>query len=346
MIRFNSDYTEGAHPLILQKLEESNFEQTPGYGEDDYCKSAAALIRRKCQRDDVDVHFMVGGTQTNFTVISSALRPYQSVLSASTGHIFVHETGAVEATGHKVEAIQTSNGKITAEEIEDRALRQKNDESFEHITQPKMVYISNSTEIGTIYSKKELEEISQTCHRHGLYLYMDGARLGYALTSGENDLDLPTITELCDVFYIGGTKQGALFGEAVVITRDELKKDFRYMIKQKGGMLAKGRLLGIQFLTLFQDDLYFDIAREANEKAEYLRKEIEAAGYSFLISSPTNQQFPIFPDSMLSELQKNYSYAYIQRVNESSSAVRFCTSWATRWEAVNQLGKDIRNWRT
>jgi threonine aldolase len=206
-----------------------------------------------------------------------------------------------------------------------------------------MVYISNSTEIGTIYSRAELEAISETCHRYGLYLYLDGARLGYALTSPENDLDLPTVTNLCDVFYIGGTKQGALFGECVVIVNPELKPDFRYIIKQKGGMFAKGRLLGLQFLTLFENDLYFTIAREANEKALFLRDEFKAAGYDFLIQSPTNQQFPILPDQKLMLLKEKYAYSYWQRIDEENSAVRFCTSWATTWDSVRQLAADVRS---
>ncbi|HNY18703.1 MAG TPA: low specificity L-threonine aldolase [Flexilinea sp.] len=344
MIRFNSDYTEGAHPAILERLAETNFVQTNGYGEDEYCFQAKQTIKKVCNKENADVHFLVGGSQTNLTVISSALRPYQSVLSPVSGHIFVHETGAIEATGHKVEALPSTDGKITASQIEEKYLSHIHDESFEHMTQPKMVYISNSTELGTIYTRAELKEISDVCRQYDLYLYMDGARLGYALTCDENDLDLPFIADCCDVFYIGGTKQGALFGEAVVITRDELKKDFRYMIKQKGGMLAKGRLLGLQFQVLFEDNLYFQLARHANETAAFLRKAISDAGYSFLIPSPTNQQFPIFPNDLLTKLQEKYAYSNSQQIDKNHRAIRLCTSWATKWEDVKQLARDIEGY--
>ena len=253
MIRFNCDYSEGAHERILKKLAETNLEQTPGYGEDHYCAEAAGIIRRLCGREDAAVHFLVGGTQANLTVIASALRSHQGAVGAVTAHINVHETGSIEATGHKVLALPSEDGKITAEQVEELYQAHIRDESFEHTVQPKMVYISNPTELGTIYTRAEMENLYGVCRKYGLYLFVDGARLAYGLAAEGNDLDLKSLAASCDVFYIGGTKVGALFGEAVVILNDELKADFRYHIKQRGGMLAKGRLLGIQFGELLRD---------------------------------------------------------------------------------------------
>ncbi|RHR22881.1 low specificity L-threonine aldolase [Clostridium sp. AF19-22AC] len=341
MIYFNCDYNEGAHEKVLERLSKTNMEQTAGYGEDEYCGQARKLICRLCKDDSLMVQFLVGGTQANMTVISAALRPHQGVLSADTGHINVHETGAVESTGHKVLSLPSVDGKITAKQVEDAYRSHVEEDSFEHMVQPKMVYISNPTELGTIYSMAELEALSQVCRKNGLYLFMDGARLGYGLTSKENDLDLEQIAKLCDVFYIGGTKVGALFGEAVVISNPALKEDFRYMIKQKGGMLAKGRLLGVQFLALLEDGLYFEISRHANELAEEIRDACKKAGYPFLVENPTNQIFVILPDVKLAELGKNYSFCYQERVDEAHSAVRICTSWATSRESVEKLIKDI-----
>lgn len=341
MIRFNSDYTEGAHPAIIRRLAETNMEQTPGYGGDHYCKQAAELIREKCQAPDAAVHFLVGGTQTNMTVIASALKPYQGVITADSGHINNHETGAVEATGHKVIALPGEDGKLTAEQIASYIDWHANDESTEHIVMPGMVYVSNPTEVGTIYSRKELEEISTVCREKNVYLFMDGARLGYGLACRENDLDLPTIAALCDVFYIGGTKVGALFGEAVVILNDDLKKGFRCNMKQRGGMLAKGRLLGLQFLTLFENDLYFEISAHAARMAELLKDAFTEMGLTFFIDSPTNQQFVVLPDDVCANLREKYEYEYWQRVDEKHSAVRFCTSWATREENVRNLISDL-----
>lgn len=342
MIRFNCDYSEGAHPRILEKLNQTNMEQTAGYGEDKYCREAARIIREKCSRGDADVHFLVGGTQTNLTFISSVLRPHQGVISAMTGHINVHETGAIEAAGHKVLQLPCGpEGKLTAEQIQDTYTDHWNDADHEHIVQPKLVYISNSTENGAIYSKEELTAIREVCSKNNLYLYMDGARLAYALEAENNDLTLPDIANLCDAFYIGGTKVGALFGEALVITNDGLQEDFRYIIKQKGGMLAKGRLLGLQFIALLENDLYFELGQHANKLAAMIREACERKGFSFLSPSTTNQQFPIIPDKYLEILNKSYEYAYWQRVDAAHSAVRFCTSWATREEDVQQLIEDI-----
>ncbi|MEG0805087.1 MAG: low specificity L-threonine aldolase [Lachnospiraceae bacterium] len=341
MIRFSCDYTEGAHPLILEKLLETNMVQTVGYSEDEFCKEAKDKIKTYCGRADAEVHFLVGGTQTNFTVISAALRPHQGVLAAVSGHINVHETGAVEAIGHKVLTVESTDGKIRAEQIEAAYEAHVSDESFEHIVQPKMVYVSNPTELGTLYTKSELQAISEVCKKRDYYLFLDGARLGYGLCADGNDLTLADITNLCDVFYIGGTKVGALFGEAVIITNPELKKDFRYIMKQNGGMLAKGRLLGIQFSTLFTDDLYFKIARHGIDMANKLRTELEKMGISFYVESKTNQLFPILPDVVLSQLSKEFDFSYQARVDETHSAIRFCTSWATKEENVDLLLKKL-----
>lgn len=337
MIYFNNDYCEGAHPKVLEKLIATNLEQTVGYGEDPYCFKAAQLIKEKCQRNDVDVHFLVGGTQTNFTFIAAMLRPHQGVISVDTGHINVHESGAIEAIGHKVLALPSPDGKITAAQIQKICDDHYNDDSFEHMVQPKLVYISNPTEIGTIYSKAELTALHETCRDHGLILYMDGARLGYGLCAQDNDLDLPTIARLCDAFYIGGTKIGVLFGEALVICNERLKPDFRYIIKQKGGMLAKGRLLGVQFMALFADDLYFEMARHADQMAMLIKDACIKKGYGFFIESTTNQQFPIIPNEVLEKLREKFVYSFWQKIDDNHSAVRFCTSWATLPENVQQL---------
>lgn len=337
MIQFQCDYNEGAHPYILQRLLDSNMEQTVGYGEDAYCDEARKLIKKACQRDDVDVHFLVGGTQSNTTVIAHILRPYQGVIAASSGHINVHETGAIESTGHKVLAIPTDDGKLTASQIEEAMLEHINEDGPEHMVQPGMVYLSFPTEIGTIYSAEELKAIRAMCDKYDLPLFIDGARLGYGLCSPECDLTLPQLSQLADVFYIGGTKVGALFGEAVVIASDALKKDFRYSIKQHGGMLAKGRLLGIQFATLFTDDLYFQISRHAIDEAMRIRAALQAKGIGFLIDSPTNQQFPIFTNEQAAILSQNFLLSPWKRIDDTHVAMRICTSWATKHENANCL---------
>ena len=337
MIQFQCDYNEGAHPYILQRLLDTNMEQTVGYGEDAYCDEARKLIKKACQRDDVDVHFLVGGTQSNTTVIAHILRPYQGVIAASSGHINVHETGAIESTGHKVLAIPTDDGKLAASQIEEAMLEHINEDGPEHMVQPGMVYLSFPTEIGTIYSVEELKAIRTMCDKYDLPLFIDGARLGYGLCSPECDLTLPQLSQLADVFYIGGTKVGALFGEAVVITSDALKKDFRYSIKQHGGMLAKGRLLGIQFATLFADDLYFQISRHAIDEAMRIRAALQAKGIGFLIDSPTNQQFPIFTNEQAAILSQNFLLSPWKRIDDTHVAMRICTSWATKHENVDCL---------
>ena len=343
MIYFNSDYLEGAHPSIMKRLMDTNMAQSVGYSEDEYCAAAREKIKAACEAPDADVHFLVGGTQTNTTVIASILRPYQGVIAPTSGHINCHETGAIESTGHKVLALPTDNGKITAQQIEEYYLWHHTSPDFEHIVMPGMVYISYPTEGGTIYSKAELTAIYETCQRCGLPLYIDGARMGYGLMSDECDLTLPELARLCDVFYIGGTKVGALFGEAVVVMNPALKKDFRFFMKQRGGMLAKGRLLGIQFDTLFTDDLYLKISRHAIDMAHQIREIFVSAGYPLLFDSPTNQQYPIMPDSELAEIGKNFGYEYWERVDETHSGVRFCASWATTQENVDALREAVKN---
>lgn len=344
MIRFECDYAEGMHPRILDRLIATNMEQTAGYGEDPHCDRAKALIRQACGREDVDVHFLVGGTQTNLTVIGSILRPFQGVFCADTGHLNVHETGAIETTGHKVMVLPTTaDGRLTAEEIQKAYDAHWNDVNHEHMVQPGMVYISQSTEDGTTYTKAELEAISTTCRKCGLPLFIDGARMGYALMAEDCDHTLQDIANLADIFYIGGTKVGAMMGEAVVIVNPALKKDFRYVIKNRGGMLAKGRLLGIQFETLFEDGLYFEVGKHADDLAMQIRRAFEAKGVEMLFDSKTNQQFPILPNDMMEKLAEKYAFSFWCKVDEGHTAVRFCTSWATKEENVAELLKDIES---
>ncbi|ARJ39389.1 threonine aldolase [Sporosarcina ureae] len=341
MIRFENDYTEGAHTRILQRLIETNEEQTPGYGMDEHCEKAREYIRKECEAKEADVHFLVGGTQTNTTIIASILRPYQGAVAAESGHIATHETGAIESTGHKVLTVPSEDGKITAEQVKELVDAHWNDASPEHSVQPGLVYISNPTENGTTYTKAELEALSEVCGECELPLVLDGARLGYGLASVDNDITLADYARLCDVFYIGGTKIGALFGEAVVITNDSLKKDFRYFIKQRGGLLAKGRLLGIQFETLFEDGLYYEVSKHAVEMALILRQAFVENGFALRFDSTTNQQFPILPEYVMTELSKKYSFTFWEKVDATHSAVRFCTSWSTKKEHVDMLVNDL-----
>ncbi len=348
MLRFECDYGEGAAQPVLDLLAKTNLEQTPGYGEDAYCAAAADKIRALCDAPDAAVHFMVGATQANLTIIDAALKPWQGVLCAETGHIHVHETGSVEATGHKCLALPAKAGKITAEQIRAAVAEHRANPSHEHEVQPGMVYLSNPTEVGTLYSKEELTDISAACYELGLYLFVDGARMAYGLTSPANDLSLQDYAALCDVFYLGGTKCGALFGEAVVITNDELKTDFRYAIKQHGGMLAKGRLLGLQFLALLEGEdgtgcsPYFSMAARANRQALEIRAAFEAKGVALLHDSPTNQQFFVLPDAWYEALAEKYAMNGMGKPDAGHTAVRICTSWATRPEAVQALLDDLR----
>lgn len=342
MTYFQCDYVEGCHPAILQKLCETNLEQTPGYGADHYCESARQKIRAACKREDLDVHFLVGGTQANTTVLAALLRPHQGALCAESGHIACHETGAIEATGHKVLAIPgCKEGKLTADQVRKLVEDHYNDETQEHMVQPKMVYISHPTELGTLYTKAELEAISSLCREKNLFLYVDGARLGYGITAPGTDVTMADLARLCHAFYIGGTKVGALFGEALVIAAPALKEDFRYFIKQKGGLLAKGRLLGVQFETMMEDGLYEEMGKRANEAAAIIRKAFADKGFSFFCDSPTNQQFPILPESVMKKLSEKYAFADFGKVDETHHAVRFCTSWATPLEHAQALAADV-----
>ena len=341
MIRFESDYLEGALPEVMQALCDTNYAQTPGYGEDEYCCEAADMIRAKCSAPDADVHFLVGGTQANMIVITAALRPHQAAIAAETGHIAVHETGSIEAAGHKVITLKSGDGKITAAQVRSCVEAHWNDSTHEHMAQPALVYISQPTENGTVYSLAELEALSAVCREKGLLFYVDGARLGTALVS--SDMTLPDLARLTDAFYIGGTKLGALFGEAVVITNRAIARDFRYIVKQRGGMLAKGRLLGVQFGALMHDGLYERTAKREVDLAMKLRAAFEAKGWPLCYDSPTNQQFPIVPDAVLEKLAEKYTFSHWGKVDGSHTAVRFCTSWATREEDVDALIADIES---
>ncbi len=342
MIRFESDYLEGALPEIMSRLIETNYEQTAGYGADPYCRAAREKIRLECNAFDADVHFLVGGTQTNLTVISAALRPHQGVMAAQTAHIEVHETGAIEAAGHKVITLPTADGKINAADVREYVLRHRADESFEHIVQPAMVYISQPTETGTVYTLPELEALSEVCRELGILLFADGARLSCALAC-EGTPTMRDLARLCDVFYIGGTKHGALFGEAVVIKNEAIKKDFRYIVKQRGGMFAKGRLLGLQFDTLFTDGLYYKIGRREVAQAARLRSAFEAKGIEFAYPSPTNQIFPILKGRQLEALREKYSFSVQTPLPDGGAVVRFCTSWASKESDIDALISDINN---
>ena len=337
MYYFHNDYNEACHPDVMNNILSYQSVQMQSYGTDTACQAAAAHIKELCGNDQLSVHFLVGGTQTNLTVIAASLRPHQAVLAAHSGHINVHETGAIEATGHKVIGLPSDDGKITAQQIETAAQAQLCDESAEHVVQIKMVYISNSTELGTIYTLDELTQISSVCKRYGFYLFVDGARLSYALTAKDNDLTLADMARLCDVFYIGGTKCGAMFGEAVVIANPAIAEDFRYLIKQHGAMLAKGWLLGLQFDALLKNNLYFEIAKKANEYADQLRQTLNRLGYPQLVACNTNQVFPILPNTLLDKLEKDFTFSQQENIDECHRAVRFCTSWATTQTAIDAL---------
>ena len=338
MYSFTNDYSEGAHPRILRALVETNLDQTIGYGEDKYCLEAAELLKGKIGRQDVDIHFIPGGTQTNLIAISAFLRPHEAVIAPLTGHIEVHETGAIEATGHKIITMGGKEGKLTPADVE-QALQTHTDE---HMVKPKLVYISNATEVGSIYTKAELKALSDFCQEHKLLLFVDGARLGSALTSPLNDLTLSDLANLVDAFYIGGTKNGALIGEALVICTHSLKEDFRFHIKQKGALLAKGRLLGIQFSELFRDNLFFELAQHANEMAAKIQDTLKDLGCPLLLHSPSNQIFPILSNELIKELEKDYAFSIWERVDAHTSVVRLVTSWATREDMVDSFVADLK----
>lgn len=334
---FMNDYNECAHERILEAITRANREQDDAYGLDSRCEHARTLIQARLDGAKSDVHFLVGGTQANLTIIAASLKPYQGVVCAESGHINVHETGAIEATGHKVLSLPTTNGKITAEQIASYVAMHYADATAEHMVQPGMVYLSQPTEVGTVYSRDELRAISRVCLLYGMPLYVDGARLGNSFAAEGADVFLPELAVFTSAFSIGGTKMGALFGEALVINDPLLKKDFRYHIKQRGGMLAKGRLLGIQFETLFADGLYDEIGRHAVREAQRIAAGIQAKGYALFVDSPTNQVFPILPRELLKTLALDFGYAFWQMFDAESDVVRFCTSWATPPEMVDEL---------
>ena len=337
MYSFRNDYSEGAHPQVLQALTDTNAVQTVGYGMDPYCQAAADTIRRLCAAPDADVHFLVGGTQVNLVTIDAFLQSYEAVIAAQTGHVSTHETGAIEATGHKVCTVESPDGKLTPALVES-VLAQHN--GTEHMVLPRLVYISDTTEIGTIYTKAELTALRQCCDAHGLVLYLDGARLGSALTAPGNDLTLPDLAALTDAFTIGGTKNGALFGEALVLTRP--LPHYRWHMKQRGAVLAKGRLLGIQFQALLEDGLYFDLARHANQLALRLRDGIAALGYPFPVDSPSNQQFPVLPNAAVQKLQElGYEFEIDHVVDADHTCIRLVTSWATPESAMESFLRDL-----
>ena len=342
MLHFECDYLEGAHPQILQKLIDTNMDKTPGYGFDSYCESAKEKIREACKCPDAEIHFLVGGTQTNSTVIKALLRPYEGVISADTGHINVHEAGAIESGGHKVLTLPNEEGKLVAADIEKYLDTFYKDETNIHMVQPGMVYISQPTELGSLYSKKELEELSDLCKRHHLHFYIDGARLGYALMAEENDVTLEDIANCCDAFYIGGTKVGALFGEAIVFTKKGLIRNFFSSIKQNGVVLAKGRLLGIQFDTLFTDGLYYNISKHAIDMAKKLTDGLEEAGCKFYYKSPTNQQFIILKNETMNKLAEKVTFGFWETMSDTETAIRFCTNWATDENDVEELIATIK----
>lgn len=333
MISFKNDYSEGACPEVLEALIKTNYEQTVGYGEDEYCEEAKKLIRESINNSDADIYFLVGGTQANTTIISHCLRPYEAVIACKTGHISIHETGAIEATGHKIIEVDGIDGKLTPDLILNE-LRKHEDH---HMVKPKMVYISNTTEIGTVYTKSELENISEVCKKNNLYLFLDGARLASALASEKCDINLEDYPKYCDIFYIGGTKNGLLFGEAVVIINDNIKKEFQFSIKQKGGLLAKGRLLGIQFATLFKDDLYYKIGVHSNKMALKIKNAFVEKGIKLATDSYTNQIFVDLTSEQIKKLEEKVIFSVeFFGIGESQSS-RFVTSWATKEEDVDKF---------
>lgn len=337
MLSFESDYNEGAHERILERLAETNREQLPGYGSDRYCVSAKEKIREACGCPEADVWFLVGGTQTNETVIDAMIHPYEGVVCATTGHINVHEAGAVEFTGHKVIELPAAEGRLEAHVLEEYLRRFFADANHEHMVFPGMVYLSHPTEYGTLYTKAELTALHSVCAEYGIPLYLDGARLGYGLMSRRTDVSLEDIARFCDAFYIGGTKVGALFGEAVVFPRGNAPAHFLTIIKQHGALLAKGWLLGIQFDTLFTDGLYFEISRNAIEKADVLKAAFHEKGYRFFLDSPTNQIFPVMENNQIAHLAEKVTFGFWEKADDAHTVVRFATSWATTDTQVRAL---------
>lgn len=335
---FKNDYAEGAHLRILEALLRTNLQQQNGYGLDEFSLAAEQLILDLSKSPNSSVHFVSGGTQANIIVISALLRPHESVIAADSGHIFTNETGAIEATGHKVHGVPTADGKLRTDDIQ-KVLEQHTNKP--HQVKQKMVYISNATEVGTFYTKRELQDLSEFCRRHNLYLFMDGARLGNALTATDNDLTLEDVARLTDVYYLGGTKNGALLGEAIVINNTEVQDEFGFHIKQKGGMLAKGRLLGIQFQELLRDNLYFDLARHANTQAMRIKEAFQQAGCTFLSDTYTNQIFPVLTNNQIDKLSANFDFYVWKKINADQSAIRIITSWATVEDSVDVFIREI-----
>lgn len=338
MYSFRNDYSEGAHPKVMAALTDTNLLQTPGYGTDEYCARARALICEKCAAPNADVHFLVGGTQVNLVACAAFLRPFEAVISPSSGHPLVHETGALQATGHMVISAPSEDGKLLPEQV--RAICAAH--SGEHMVRPRMVYISNATELGTAYTKAELAALHNVCQELNLYLYLDGARLGNGMVSAEAPLSWSDLAETLDAFTIGGTKNGLLFGEALVITRNGLKADFRSHMKQRGAILAKGRLLGVQFQAILENDLYLENARHANKLAQEMQEGMEKLGYTFLVKTPTNQIFPILPNELLEPLGAQYAFEVQCSVDEEHTCVRFVTSWATPAEIIPAFLQDLK----
>lgn len=336
--RFQNDYSEGAHPAILLALQESNLTQQAGYGEDEFSLEAAEFIRKEAENPQAEVHFLSGGTQINLTALSALMRPHESVIAAESGHIATHEAGAIEATGHKINTVPATDGKLTPEGIEKVVA----EHYFEHMVLPRVVYLSQSTELGTVYTEPELAALRACCSALGLAIYVDGARLGVGLTSDAGALSLAVFSRYVDVYTIGGTKNGALLGEALVINRPELGVHFRYLMKQRGALLAKGRVVGIQFQELFRSGLYWKLARQANETAQRLRDGLAALGVPFLVDSPTNQIFPIFADPVIGRLQEKFAFYTWSRVDDRQQACRLVTSWATPLDRVELFLEEYR----
>ncbi len=335
---FKNDYSEGCHPKVIENLAIANSSQQNGYGLDDFCKQAEQLILKNCRTTNAKIFFVSGGTLANLLVIDALLKPFEAVISADSGHINLNEAGAIEDTGHKILSIISKDGKLSPEMILPIL---ESTQNFPHQVKPKMVYISNSTELGTIYSKNEIENLSKFCKQHNLYFFVDGARLGHALTSTKSDLSLEDLAKNTDVFYIGGTKNGAMFGEAIVVNTPDIMHDFPFYIKQKGGLLAKGRFLGIQFMTLFSDGLYFSLAQKANLQAEKLKNKFHSKGFSFLTETYTNQIFPILNAKQIEQLSVNFEFYVWEKLNDNQSAIRLVTSWATPDHVIDFFVSEI-----
>jgi threonine aldolase len=342
MYNFVNDYSEGCHINILKRLEKENLKQKAGYSMDEISLSVKEKIRTLIGDQKADVHFFVGGTQANSTMIANVLRPYQGVVCAETGHIAEHETGAVEATGHKVLTVESNDGKLKPSLLIELLKEHFDSEISEHMVQPGMVYISDSTEVGTIYKKAEIEEIYKVCQEYDLPLFIDGARIGSALTSKENDIDIKDLPKICDMFYIGGTKNGALLGECAVIVNDRYKKDFRYLLKNRGALMAKGYVIAINFDELFKDDLFFKLATFANEQAQKLGDALSKLNVKMYQKQVTNQVFPILSNKQIAKLAEKYGFETWIKIDDENCAVRFCMSWATIPEKVDELIEDIK----